>query len=463
MHRRDRAGVLGVFVVFVACGVAQALWAMQLPWFRAVLALSDRDTGLLAGALSTSCCTGLAISSGAMRRVPAARLLSVAAAAIVVGAVLLQAAPAPRSVTVLAMALVVLGLGIGTADVAANVLGGAVEQRTGRVLLPLLHAGFSAGLVAGAVLELLANASMGRSGAAIPVGLCVAAASAGLLALRVADGHLSNIRPTPSGPAEHRLPWSAAASLGVVLALAAAVEGIGDTWVPILASDRVVGSGGPSPAVVYLSFTASVLVSRIVVHLAGRRWSRVVLLRAALLVAGSGLVVVAVDGTTFPVAVALWGAGTGVAFPLLVSEAAARSTGSSAVVPVVTAAGYAGFLVGPAATGALAQSVGHAAIPVVCAVLAVTALVVASAFLRPTPAVSFEVVSHGRDTDGTATPPRSPSLRRWHAINSTDGRDGDKSGHKHKHPTNHGHGPGSRERHAPRRRGPRPTSGHKSS
>ncbi|WP_220034173.1 sugar MFS transporter [Curtobacterium sp. MCSS17_008] len=417
--------------VFVACGVAQASWAVQLPWFRAVLALSDGDTGLLTAALSASCCAGLAVGSCALRRVLAPRVLSFAAVAIVVGAVLLQAVPATRSLPVLTTALAVLGLGIGTADVAANVLGGSVEQRTGRVLLPVLHAGYSAGLVTGAVLGLLAGEGTPSVGA-VPLGLCVASALTGLVALRVAEGRADGSRsePTPTArgagvPVGRRSAWHAVVPLGVVLALAAAVEGIGDTWVPVLAADRTAGPVGPSPALVYLAFTAAVLVSRLVVHLAGRRWPRLVLLRAALLVGGSGLVLVVVDGAALPVAVALWGAGTGVAFPLLVSEAAARGAASPRVVPAVTAAGYAGFLLGPAGVGLLSQSTGHGVIPVLSVVLLLAALLVAVAVLRPGSSVSVAPLPVSTAPHPSAADPErrsdhvsrlaASSLRRWSA------------------------------------------------
>src|SRR3712207_7237178 len=62
----------------------------------------------------------------------------------------------PRSTlfpyTTLFRSLTLVGMGVGGWDVAMNIEGAAVEQRLGRVLMPRLHAGFSLGTVAGALL-----------------------------------------------------------------------------------------------------------------------------------------------------------------------------------------------------------------------------------------------------------------------------------------------------------------------
>src|SRR6185312_7808596 len=74
-------------------------------------------------------------------------------------------------VTPVVAGLFVLGVSTGGWDVAMNVQGTVVERRLGRSLLPRLHAGFSAGTVAGG----LVGAAMVAVGVPVAVHLAAVA------------------------------------------------------------------------------------------------------------------------------------------------------------------------------------------------------------------------------------------------------------------------------------------------
>jgi hypothetical protein len=69
------------------------------------------------------------------------------------------------SVPLIAAVFVIIGLGIGILDVLINVEGSAVEQATGRTLMPMMHAAWSIGVAVGAGIG-AACAALGVSPAA---------------------------------------------------------------------------------------------------------------------------------------------------------------------------------------------------------------------------------------------------------------------------------------------------------
>ncbi|MFD5483593.1 MFS transporter [Streptomyces hawaiiensis] len=63
----------------------------------------------------------------------------------IAGSAMLPAPGVARSPTTLGLLLIVLGAMVGVMDVAMNVVGVTATRRTGRAIMPLLHAAFSLG------------------------------------------------------------------------------------------------------------------------------------------------------------------------------------------------------------------------------------------------------------------------------------------------------------------------------
>jgi fucose permease len=257
------------------------------------------------------------------------------------------------------------GLGAGLSDVGVNVEGAALEKRQGRSLMPQLHGAFSLGTLAGALAGSLA----------ITIGLPVAIQTIFINLIFVVV-LLSMIRFIPRGtglshgehatevaatPAERRANWTnpRLVFLGLAIFGASVAEGGANDWLALAMVDDYKIAGQDA------ALTFAVLVGAMtIVRLSGGklvdRFGRSAVLRA-FGVAGIIGVLLVILGAPNPAlawsGAALWGAGVALAFPLLLS-AAADGENSSGRVAVVTAFGYAAFLVAPPLLGFLGQAIG---------------------------------------------------------------------------------------------------------
>jgi predicted MFS family arabinose efflux permease len=250
---------------------------------------------------------------------------------------------------------VVLGVTSGAMDVAINTDGVREEVASGRPLLNLAHACFSAAVVSASVATgLLRTAGAGP--------LLVFALTATLV---VAAALL--VRP----PADDRSPPTAAERprflervpawlivLGSLGALAYWLENAWQSWSAVhlersLEASPALGALGPAV------FAASMAVGRLVVHrLAQPGTERVVLVGGATTAAaGSALAALAPTAAVALVGLVVAGAGCSVCAPTLVSVAgrAAPESERATLVGSLTTLMYLGFLVGPAVVGGLAD------------------------------------------------------------------------------------------------------------
>jgi hypothetical protein len=250
---------------------------------------------------------------------------------------------------------VVLGTTSGAMDVAINTDGVREEVASGRPLLNLAHACFSAAVVGASVATgLLRTAGAGP--------LLVFALTATLVAVAALV-----VRP----PADERLPtaverprflmrvpaWLLA--IGFVGALAYWLENAWQSWSAVhlertLAASPALGALGPA------LFAASMAAGRLLVHRLARPGTERVVLVGGAIVAAAGSALAAFAPTA-PVALAglvIAGAGCSVCAPTLISVAgrAAPESERATLVGSLTTLMYLGFLVGPAAVGGLADA-----------------------------------------------------------------------------------------------------------
>ncbi len=128
-----------------------ASWVSRLPAVREALDLSTTRLGLLLLCVSVGSLLGLPTSGPLVAGSARPATVLAAASAVGGGLLLVAAGVGRRTVPLTAVGLVLVGLAVGAWDVAMNVEGADVERRLGRDLMPRLHAGFSLGTVAGAV------------------------------------------------------------------------------------------------------------------------------------------------------------------------------------------------------------------------------------------------------------------------------------------------------------------------
>lgn len=250
----------------------------------------------------------------------------------------------------------------GTYDVGINAVAMGSEQRTGRRVMALLHASFSAGAAAGAL------ATGGLLAAGVPFRrLYVAVAVLLWVVIGLATRAQHDVGPIPSlnsrtrpgtryGLFRHR----ALMLLAVITALGFLYEGVMETWSTIylrdsLALTAIVGASGAAV------FHLAMMVGRLGTAGAVIRFGRRSTLQVAGVVSALGMVVALATERTVPILVGFLIVGLAlagvapIAFSLAGDEAPGRAGEASAV---ITTVGYTGFFLGPSLIGGLADLIG---------------------------------------------------------------------------------------------------------
>jgi MFS family permease len=343
-RRRTLAG-------FGAFGLYWGAWGALLPALQRDARVSDGELGTAlllvgVGALVSMRATGWLFDRFGAAVTPAS--IAVLAAAGVLPAL----ASSPLGLYAASLAL---GASSGAMDVAINADAVHEEVVTDRPLLNLAHAAFSAAVVAASLL----TGGLRSADASADVVLLTVAVMLGLLAFA--------LRAAPSPRAVARgSSWASLRSLprgllivGGLVAVAYWVEGAWQSWSAVHLErtlDAAAGGSALGPAVFAASATAGRLAGQ---RLASALSPRAVVVAGACVAAGgSALAAVAPNLPVALAGIVLAGLGTSVCAPTMISlaGAAAAPHERGAAVSIVTTVAYLGFLVGPAAVGALSEA-----------------------------------------------------------------------------------------------------------
>jgi len=379
-----------VFVIFGLSGVLLSSFAARLPAVRDALHADAGQIGLLIICISLGAILGLIVAP------PAAHLLGSRGgmgAALVVGAAGLTlaglGATAISNSAVTVVGLGMLGLGNGAVDVMMNVSGAAAERRIGRTLMPFMHACFSIGTVAGALI------GAGATALGIPtwLHLAVVAAFIAVTAVTAARFVPADVPVQDAATFEPVLARIGRAALerltvwrdltlvliGVVMLGMALAEGAANDWIALASIDGH-GDSEAQGALVLDVFMVAMTLGRIAGGPVVDRIGRVATLRitAGLGVAGLVLFIFGGHPALYVAGVVLWGLGASLGFPLGMSAAADDERNATKRVAAVAMIGYLAFLGGPPFIGFLADHVG-----ILHALLAVLVLVAASFLCAP--------------------------------------------------------------------------------
>ncbi|WP_106849751.1 MFS transporter [Blastococcus sp. Marseille-P5729] len=372
-----RRWAAAIVTVFFAAGLGLATYLSRTPHVRDLLGASTSEMSLMVMSLGIGSMTGLLAAGHLESALGPRRAILVFGLVAQAGLIGAAFAGGAHSFVGMALGLIVFGLGAGTVDVVMNVSAAAVERQLARTVMPVFHAIFSLGTLAGAGLGALAE----RYGLPlIPPLLPVAAINAA--AVSVTNPWICQ------PPLEHDAPVGVRARLGawkdrrtlligvVVLGMALA-EGSANDWLALTMVDGhgVSNTGG---AVALGVFLASMTLTRLAGVRLVDRIGRVLALRACgALACGGLLLVIFVDNAAVAYSgVALWGAGAALGFPLGMSAAAEDPRYAAARVSVVSTIGYIAFLVAPPVIGFLGERTGlrHALLLVLVLVAAATLL-----------------------------------------------------------------------------------------
>jgi predicted MFS family arabinose efflux permease len=339
---------------FAAFGLFWGSWGGALPAVRAHAGVDDGTLGLTLLCVGAGALVSMRPAGAILDRL-GARVLPVALGLFAGCAVLPALA---TSGLALAAALLVLGAASGAVDVAINAEGVRAEAASGRPLMSLAHAAFSATVV---VASLLAGA-MRAAGAGVEaifaaVAVLVMLAALALARLPAAEGWPATAARGGLRAVLHVPAWLAV--LGGLTALAYFIENAWQSWSAV----HLEGTLGAAPAVAAAGpalFAAAAATGRLLGQAAAARVEDRALVRAGAALAAAGTLLAALAPATAVAlaGVALAGLGTSVCAPVLISLAGrhAEPAARASAVSIVTTLAYLGFLVGPAAVGLAADA-----------------------------------------------------------------------------------------------------------
>lgn len=386
-----------VFAVFFLSGLSMATWVSRIPAVRDDADIALDVVGIVILGMSAGSVLGLIVSQWLLARFGARLgmigcLFLVSVGLVVVG----LGSTVFASVPVLIVGMAIFGFGNGAVDVMMNVEGAAAEREIGKTVMPLMHAFFSFGTVAGAAI------GAGASAVGIPV-LWHAAAMAVLIAIGIViavrfvplreevgdDTHGSE--GAPHKPWRERFAdslrvWADTRLLliGVIMLGMSFAEGSANDWIALAVVDGH-GRDNTAGALIFGVFVAAMTVGRVAGGPVIDRFGRVPILRicAALGIIGLSLFIWSpslVPGADWLIVVGtvLWGFGASLGFPVGMSAAADDPKNSAARVSAVAIIGYFAFLAGPPLLGFLGEHFG-----ILNALLVILALMVLAGLAAP--------------------------------------------------------------------------------
>jgi MFS family permease len=357
-----RRALSATYVAFAGAGVVMATWASRIPQVRDRLHLGPRALGFVLLSAAIGSLVSLPLSGPLVARIGSRRMVRAMVALLGLGMTTVgigfQIGIAP-----VVVGLFMMGLAAGAWDVAMNVHGAFVEQKLGRSVMPRLHAAFSLGTVAAALVG-AAMVALHVSVTAHLIAIAALMSTSVVFSVRhfLAE-HDSDVGATTevedaSPQRGHFASWreSRTVLIGIFVLAFAFAEGVGNDWIAVAVID-----GYHAPAalgtVVFAVFLAAMTLGRWFGPAVLDRYGRTHVVRslAVLGIAGSLLFVVSpVIGLAF-VGAALWGLGTSLGFPVGMSAGADEPAFAAGRVSVIASIGYCAFLVGPPLIGFLGQ------------------------------------------------------------------------------------------------------------
>lgn len=354
-----------VFAAFALNGFGISAWVARIPSVRDHLHITVAEVGILIFGISVGSVIGLVLAShivhwlGGRQSIRISLIVAgVALAGVGFGTTVLS------SFGVVLISLVLYGFCSAICDVAMNVEGAAVERASGRTIMPLFHASWSLGTVAGAGLgSVAAFAGIDPVWHLGAIGVLLIVAVPIVAHFIPADDHLAE-DGTSAAPLNFRdrmAIWLEPRTLliGLIVLGMAFTEGSANDWLALAMVDgRHVDNG--QGALLFGVFTVSMTLGRIAGGPLIDRVGRVVALRASGAAAAIGLAIVILVPSV-PVAVVgivLWGIGASLGFPMGMSAAGDDPARAAARVSAVATIGYLAFLVGPPLIGFVGDRIG---------------------------------------------------------------------------------------------------------
>lgn len=363
-----------------------ASWATRTPAIRDLLALSTAEMGIVLFGLSIGSMSGILCSAWLVNRFGTRKVIRATMSCAVVGMLVLSAALWFTSAVLFAIGLAIFGASFGSAEVAINVEGAAVEREMNKTVLPMMHGFYSFGTLVGAGIG-MAVTGFGLPAAPHILLAALAAVAPIAIAIRaIPEGTGKNAAEAARHEGKGQPIWRDAQLLliGVIVLAMAFAEGSANDWLPLLMVDGH-GFSPTSGSLIYAGFTLGMTLGRFTGGWFIDRYSRVTVVRASAVMGalGIGLIIFVDNPWVAGLSVLLWGLGASLGFPLTISAASDTGPDAPKRVSVVAITGYLAFLVGPPLLGFLGEHFGLRSAMMVVLALVLVAAIVARAVAKP--------------------------------------------------------------------------------
>lgn len=340
-----------IAALFCFLGFQYGTWVSRLPALKTRLDLGAGEVGLLLMACGAGAAASFPLVAALMRRLGSRRLSLASAACLIAVLAALSAVP---DYPLALLAVCADGVLVGCLNVAMNAQGAALEKTYGRTAMSQLHATFSAGLLAAALLA----SGVTTLTASVPAHFAVAGA---LLLLLLAVARPALLRHTdPAAPNEPKkkgrwtLPSATTLLMGCAMAFGTITEGAMNDWSTLYLKDVVRASATVAPLGIAV-VSVMMLLARVCADRWRTRWGDGRVVRAGSAVAAAGLAVALAAGGVVPTLLGFACVGLGAAAVTPCVYVAAAGHGSDALA-LVAAMGTTGLLAGPALIGFVASA-----------------------------------------------------------------------------------------------------------
>lgn len=348
---------VGVSTAFFCQGFAFASLVTRIPAIQEAFDLSEGQLAMILAAVPIVAGLGSVAAGFLAVRFHSAAVLRICAVLVSGSLVLVGASTTAGSFPGLLAALVCMGFGLGSVDATMNMQGIGVQALLKRNVMASFHAWWSLATILGAVAASVAAATSMTllaffgivAAVLIPVGLF---ASTRFVRSRAADEATPDPLAVSAG-----VPWRPLLIFGFAVVCAFVIDSSVSNWSALDLTD-VLGATESVAALAYAAYAAFMLIGRVFAdRLVGSRGAPWVISAAGVL-AGAGLLVVALAPSAL-VAIAgfaVIGLGVSPVLPLAFVAASHHDPGNTGIaVARVNVGNYVGFVIGAPLVGVIGE------------------------------------------------------------------------------------------------------------
>lgn len=358
MYRAQRWGIAAIFAIH---GTVQGSFASRIPAMSERLSLTAALLGVALFMPSVGSLSSMPFAGRLIHRIGGRRSTQLLLGAWCLALVLPAIAP---NLAVLCVVLVLFGAAAGTADIAMNAQGSALEHRMDKSIMSSLHGMWSIGGFIGAGIGVLAahwDVDVRVHFGVMAVVLLVAGQIACRALPRRAAEFAGAAADEPEPP-RFSLPRGPVLVIGLVAFCAVFAEVAGSDWCGVYLRD-VLGSGHALAAFGVAVFAVSMAAARLTGDRVVRRFGPVSSVRTGAVAGtlGAILIVTALNPALTIVGFGLMGVGIAIVVPLAFAAAgrfgaAAGNAGRGSAIAGVATVAYGAGLAAPGAIGGLASA-----------------------------------------------------------------------------------------------------------